>query len=79
MRSCVLTVDGASDPEKACDGEVRVDGEVIPCDDPDGWKLNSPTEIELQGAACDLIQDGEHTVEATFPCDAAETSSGGPN
>lgn len=79
VRSCVLTVDGAIDPAKACDGEVRVDGEVIPCDDPDGWKLNSPTEIELQGAACELIQDGEHTVEATFPCDAAETSSGGPN
>ena len=77
VRSCVLTVDGAIDPDKACDGQVRVDGEDIPCDDPNGWKLNSPTEIELQGDACDLIQSGEHTVDATFPCEAAETSSTG--
>ncbi len=79
VRSCVLTVDGEIDPEKACDGEVRVDGVVIPCDDPDGWILNNPTEIELQGAACEAIQSGDHSVEATFPCDAAETTSGGPN
>lgn len=80
VRSCALTVDGEIDPEKACDGHVRVDGVEIPCNDPDGWKLNSPTEIELQGAACDLIQGGEHTVDATFPCDAAESSGSGiPN
>jgi hypothetical protein len=79
VRSCVLTVDGEIDPEKACEGVVLVDGVEIPCDDPDGWRLNSPTEIELQGAACETIQDGDHEVTATFPCDAAETSSGGPN
>ncbi len=77
VRSCILTVDGEIDPAKACDGTVRVDGVEIPCDDPDGWKLNSPTEIELQGDACDLIQSGDHTVDATFPCDAAETSGSG--
>jgi hypothetical protein len=77
VRSCVLTVDGEIDPEKACEGEVRIDGVPIPCDDPDGWRLNSPSEIELQGAACDAIQEGEHEIDATFPCDAAETGSGG--
>lgn len=75
VRSCVLTVEGEIDPEKACDGTVRIDGVEIPCDDPNGWTLLSPTEIELQGDACDLIQSGEHTVDATFPCEAAETSS----
>jgi hypothetical protein len=75
VRSCVLTVDGEINPEKACDGSVRIDGEEIPCEDPNGWTLLSPTEIELQGDACDLIQSGEHTVDATFPCEAAETSS----
>jgi len=74
VRSCVLTVDGEINPDKACDGSVRIDGEEIACDDPNGWVLNSPTEIELQGDACDLIQGGEHVVDATFPCDAAESS-----
>lgn len=80
VRSCILTVNGEIDPAKACEGVVTIDGVEIPCNDPNGWVLNSPTEIELQGEACETIQNGDHVVEATFPCDAAETSgSGNPN
>jgi hypothetical protein len=70
VRSCVFTVNGQIDPAKAALGNVVLDGQGLTYDDPNGWKLNSPTEIELVGAACDAIQSGEHEISATFPCDA---------
>jgi hypothetical protein len=71
QRTCVFTLDGAVIPGKECDGDVRVNGMLIPCNDPDGWQLNSPTEIEFLGTTCDTItNDPSVTVEASFPCDA---------
>lgn len=71
VRSCILDVSGSIDPEKADQGTVTLDGEVLVYGDPNGWQLNSPTEIELVGAACEAIQEGDHTITGTFPCDAA--------
>jgi hypothetical protein len=70
VRSCVLELNGQVDPTKASEGEVTIDGVPVPFGDPDGWQLNSPTEIELLGAACEEIQMGEHVVSAKFPCGA---------
>ena len=28
-------------PGKECEGEVQINGVVIPCNDPDGWQLSS--------------------------------------
>ena len=70
QRSCVLTLDGEVDPELADQGKVFLDGEELGYDDPDGWRLNSPSEIELTGAACDAIKTGEHEITGSFPCDA---------
>lgn len=69
--SCVVTLDGAiQDLEEACVGTVRLNGTVIPCDDPDGWRAVDETHIELRGEACDTLQSGPGvTLEATFPCD----------
>ena len=47
---------------------MYIDGMPIPCNDPNGWQANSPTEIELLGDACDAIQEGSHTVSGDFPC-----------
>ncbi len=68
IRPCTLTLNGSIDPTKACEGTIYIDGSPIPCNDPNGWQANSPTEIELLGAACDAIQDGSHTVNGQFPC-----------
>jgi von Willebrand factor type A domain len=73
QRSCVLTLDGEVDPDEAGQGKVYLDGELLGYDDPNGWKLNSPNEIELVGDACDTIKTGEHTVTGSFPCDALIT------
>jgi hypothetical protein len=70
VRSCTLALDGSIDPSKACEGTVYLDGVPLPCNDPNGWQLVTPTEIELLGDACETIQSGSHTVTGSFPCDA---------
>jgi hypothetical protein len=71
VRSCILDINGTIDPAKAGEGTVTLDGAELGFNDPNGWQLNSPTELELLGAACDAIQEGDHTVSGVFPCDAA--------
>lgn len=68
VRSCVLTLDGTVDPERADEGHVFLDGMELGFEEPNGWRLNSPTEIELLGTSCEAIQDGNHTVTGEFGC-----------
>lgn len=68
--SCELELSGAIDPAEACMGTVSLDGMVLPCDDPDGWRAVDSTHIELTGDACDELMGGGERVTATFPCDA---------
>jgi hypothetical protein len=67
-RSCVLKLTGWVDPADAALGKVVLDGTTLGYGDANGWKMNSSTEIELVGTACDIIQQGDHEVEITFPC-----------
>jgi hypothetical protein len=76
-RTCIFTLDGAVIPGKECLGMVTVNMQSIGCNDPDGWKLNSPTEIEFVGAACDTIMNDPNVdIQASFPCDAVESGAG---
>ncbi|MBK8937448.1 MAG: VWA domain-containing protein [Polyangiaceae bacterium] len=68
VRSCILTLEGTVDPTKAGEGQVFLDGMELGYNDPNGWQLNSPSEIELLGTACETIQDGNHTVTGDFDC-----------
>jgi von Willebrand factor type A domain len=71
QRTCVFALDGEVIPGKECEGQVTVNGMVIPCNDADGWQLNSPTEIEFVGAACDtILTELDVAINATFPCDS---------
>jgi hypothetical protein len=71
QRTCVFSLDGQVVAGKECEGTVVVNGQAVPCNDPDGWQLNSPSEIEFVGATCDTIMnDPNVVVEASFPCDA---------
>jgi hypothetical protein len=68
-RSCTFSLDGEVVTEHAGDGTVTLNGEELGYGDPDGWRLVSPTEIEVTGKACDEIMDGGNdNVEGTFPC-----------
>lgn len=68
--SCVLELEGSVTPDAACSGTVSLNGEVLPCDDPNGWRLNDETHIELLGTSCDFLLSNDATVQAVFPCQA---------
>lgn len=69
--SCTVNLSGRiEDVGEACTGRVELNGDVLPCDDPDGWRAVDETTIELQGEACERLQSTPGvTLEATFPCD----------
>jgi hypothetical protein len=72
VRTCIFNLDGTVPPENASQGVVVLDGEPLGYQDPDGWKQNGPSEIEITGAACDALQSGDHTLTVTFPCGTVE-------
>ncbi|MBW2525332.1 MAG: VWA domain-containing protein [Deltaproteobacteria bacterium] len=72
-RTCVFSLDGEVRDGRECDGVVTISGDTIPCNDPDGYRLNSPTIIEFLGDSCDrIMNDPDPQIEASFPCDAIE-------
>ncbi len=68
VRSCVLKLNGTVDEQSAQQGNVVLDGMKLGYNDANGWKLNSPDEMELLGTACETIKVGDHQLSVTFPC-----------
>lgn len=70
--SCDITMEERFvDPVKACaEGDVRLDGQQLPCSDTDGWRVKPGDDqvIELVGSACDTLKTGDVTFSAEFPC-----------
>lgn len=69
VRPCDFELDGMVKVEKAADGTVVIDGTPLVYNDPNGWSLTSPTHIQLNGTACDLVREGGSKLEVSFPCD----------
>lgn len=70
VRSCAIDLDGMIESGKESTGTVTLDGEKLVLDDPDGWQVNTPTQIELLGEACETIKSGDHDLDISFPCGA---------
>jgi hypothetical protein len=69
--ACELLLDQPLDLERACAGSVRLNGRPLRCDDEDGFRLGSPTRLEILGSACEeLNTDPSAVLEIVFPCDA---------
>lgn len=68
VRSCVIDLDGEIADGKESSGTVTLDGEELELDGDDGWQVNSPSQIELRGEACETIKSGEHDLSIQFPC-----------
>lgn len=78
--SCTIELDGRiTDIDTVCDDSdnvVTLDGTELTCggrcdaDDTEGWCAVDQSHIELRGAACDTLKQGQSTLEATFGCDA---------
>ncbi|HEX9621466.1 MAG TPA: hypothetical protein VF989_15085, partial [Polyangiaceae bacterium] len=63
-----LSLNGTVDANNAASGQVALDGAPLSYEDANGWRLNSPTEIELLGDACEAIKHGDHELDISFPC-----------
>jgi hypothetical protein len=72
VRSCKIDLDGEIADGKESSGKVTLDGEPLLLDDADGWQVNTPSQIELLGAACEAIKSGGHDLAIKFPCEAFE-------
>lgn len=70
VRSCVVDLDGEIAEGKEDTGTVTLDGDELELDGPDGWKVNSPSQIELVGEACEAIKSGDHDIDISFPCES---------
>ena len=69
--SCEVALEGRIENlEQACLGEVRLNGRLLICDDPNGWRVLDSMRIEILGEACTELTDAPGaTVTASFPCD----------
>ena len=74
VRSCVLDLDGemVAGKEASCEVKYTANGAEtqLSMDDTNGWRVNSATQIELVGSACEAIKTGDVTASVACPCDA---------
>jgi hypothetical protein len=71
VRNCSFQLDGMVKSGQEDKGTVSLDGVALPLGDANGWRLSSPTTVELVGKACETVKDkADHKVKAGFPCDS---------
>jgi len=69
VRACSFTLDQALPDELVPGCTVEVNGMPVTYDDPDGWNRPDEQTLELQGMACEAIQQGDVTVQMVCNCD----------
>jgi hypothetical protein len=73
VRSCVFDLQGKLkiDLGAASQGVVEIDRQRVPYNTPDGFRMNSETQLELMGASCQKLRaPGARNVAIDFPCEA---------
>jgi hypothetical protein len=69
IRSCAFAINGTVNDGGEADGSVVLNGMHLSLNDPNGWRLSSPSTIELVGSACETVKNSESVaLQATFPC-----------
>jgi hypothetical protein len=71
IKSCLfdLAAGLSVDLTKLASAKVTIEGQSIPRDDSNGWRMKTPTQLELRGSACELWHDPDHrTIDFKFPC-----------
>ena len=56
--SCKVELAGEVEVGRACQGKVNLNGVDLPCNAPDGYRLESVRTLELLGRACDAYKNG---------------------
>lgn len=69
-RSCIIDLDGRIAAGKEGEGSVVFNGVSLTLNDDDGWRVNTPSQIELLGAACETLKDSpsDPSLQINFPC-----------
>lgn len=66
---CLVTLNGTVAAGMECSGAVDLSGVQLGCNDPNGWRLAAPNQIEILGTACDEFKTNTASlVHADFPC-----------
>jgi hypothetical protein len=69
VRECTFAISGAVDASQAGDGTVKLNGQTLGYDDPNGWSLVDESTLKLNGTACDtFLEDPSVSLSAEFPC-----------
>jgi hypothetical protein len=72
VRSCKIDLEGEIAKGKEDTGTITLDGEELELDGDDGWRVNTRSQIQLLGQACETIKRGKHDLDIKFPCESFE-------
>jgi hypothetical protein len=75
VRSCVFDLQGKLkiDLAQADQGMVEIDGVKVEYGGSDGYRMNSPTQLELLGTSCQRLKLAQtKSIAIDFPCKAVE-------
>ena len=70
VRTCLFHLAGEVTRGHEADWTVTLDGVRLAPGDPDGYRLVSPRDLEIVGAACEKIKSDGRALSVSFPCDA---------
>jgi len=69
LRPCTFPLSKPLLAELAPSCEVTINDAAVPYDDADGWVLPDDSTLELQGGACDSIQQGVVSINLACSCE----------
>ena len=72
IKSCTFDLGGqiSVNLDLLSEASVTVEGQTVPLSMDNGWRMNTDTQLELIGAACDNWRKPESTkIDFNFPCD----------
>lgn len=69
LRPCEFTLASPLPAALATSCDFTINDDPYPYDDPDGWAVQDETNLQLQGAACDAIQEGVVEVKLQCSCE----------
>jgi hypothetical protein len=72
VRNCIFHLGGTVQSGREADGVVTLDGTRLMLNDPNGFRLNNGSEIEVLGTACEKIKSDSKGLSLSFPCDAID-------
>jgi hypothetical protein len=72
IKSCTFDLGGdiSVDLNQLAQASVSIEGQKLPLAQDNGWRMNSPTQVELVGSACTTWNDPKNAhIDFNFPCD----------